>query len=93
MKTEVEIIETSTSPMTVNVSGYVIQLQTCDTDPNVHGGLNVIAGDVMIPVPDALNGHNVFVIQNNSGRLREGEKGWLILALNFKEAVSYATAA
>jgi hypothetical protein len=93
MKTEIEIIETSTSPMTVSINGYIIQLQKCDTDRIVHGGLNVVKGNVTIPLPEALNGHFVFVIQNRSGQLREAEKGRLILALNFKEAVSYATAA
>jgi hypothetical protein len=88
MKTEIEIIETSTSPMTVELNNHIIQLQTYDSDRLGHGGLNITKGGYFFPVPKAFSGQ-VFMIKNNSGNIRDGEVGFMVLAANFAEAVEY----
>ena len=88
MKAEIEIIENSTSPMTVELNNHIIQLQTYDSDLLGHGGLNITKGGQFYPVPKAFTGQ-VFLIQNNSGNLRDGEIGLMVLAATFAEAVRY----
>lgn len=92
MNANVEILNESTSMVTLKCNGYVIQLQTCDLDRAVHGGLNMLLPDGgHVTVPEMFNGNHVFVIQNTTGKLRDGEIGWLILANSLPVAIAYAT--
>jgi hypothetical protein len=85
---QINVIETSTSIMTVELNNHIIQLQTYDSDRNVHGGLNIVLGEKFTTVPENFEGL-VFMIQNNSGNIRFGEHGWMMLAATFADAIQY----
>lgn len=93
MKMNIEILDEPSTLVMLECNGYVIQLQMCDLDRAVHGGLNMLLPDGgYVPVPESFDGQSVFVIQNMTSKLRDGEIGWLILANNLSTAVSYASA-
>lgn len=89
---EIELLNESTSIATLRCNGYVIQMQDCDLDAACHGGLNILLpGGGYAPIPESLNGHPFFVIQNTTQTIRNAaEIGWLITAPDLKTAIEYA---